>query len=624
MRILWRALLVVIAVVVAWRVTTIGLARYYADQLVPGETDSINRVLTWAPNHPRALLEKALTLVADEPNDAQRLLVRAYEADPTSALPLIALAALQLEQDEPRQADALVDIANGLEPVNPFLQKQIALYWDQRDNPTRALAHLSTLMKADASERAQIFPALLRIAENPQQRQLLEPFALKPPTWWDGFFAFAAQRALQGDTVRFLYHLRRQSPSQPITAAERSAYRKRLIDDGQIGEAYLVWVNGLDAQQRGALGLIYNGGFELPLGHQGFSWHARSSRRAEISTLPTKEARGQLALRLSFRSFDGRFAQLWQPLFLDAGTYRLSGRARSDNLSTQGGLRWQVSCLVPDRAMLGESTRFVGGSEWMRFSFDFEVPEECVYQQLQLVSAGRRSFELGIDGILWFDDLQIARTAALDAAARADSLLRGSQDAEPTPSIEPIVPEPASASASPGISEPPGEPAEPPTNPAPSETAPQQAPAELPSDPAPSEVPAGPAAPPPDSAPTMDSTDAEATAPSDVEPTADTPNGAAIELSFSAPCWVDIRDRSRNVLLRGEMSEGVRERIEGEPPYSLVLGNAAAVELIVAGEPYDLASVARGNVARFELDPTSISPKPSNPDATPSESHQDD
>jgi hypothetical protein len=434
MRLLWRVLLVAIAVVIAWRVVTLGLARHYADQLVPGDRASIDRVLAWAPQHPLALFEHALTRIADDPDATQRLLGRAYEANPTNALPLIVLAGQLQERGEVNRADALIEIANGLEPVDPFVQKQIALYWDQRERPEQALIHLSTVMESDTSERGQIFPALLQIAENPQQRDLLRPFAIRPPIWWDGFFAFASQRASQSETLRFLYNLRRQSSSQPITAAERSAFRERLIKEGQISEAYLVWVNELDADRRRALGLLYNGGFEEPLTSQGFDWHARSSRRAEISTLPTNEAGGQRALRLSFRAFDGRFAQLWQPLYLDAGTYRLSGRVRSDDLRTQGGLRWQVVCLLPNRDLLGESARFVGGTEWTTFSFDFEVPEACGYQQLRLISAGQRSFELGIDGLLWYDDLQIARTTALDAAARADALLRSS--ARPSPSVD--------------------------------------------------------------------------------------------------------------------------------------------------------------------------------------------
>jgi len=90
------------------------------------------------------------------------------------------------------------------------------------------------------------------------------------------------------------------------------------------------------------------------------------------------------------------------------------------------------------------------------------------------------------------------------------------------------------------------------------------------------------------------------------------PETQVVELSFNGPCWVDIRDAAGEVLLFGEMSRGNRETLDGQPPYSLVIGNAAAVELTVGGAPYDLRAVARGNVARFELDPAEIAARTAN------------
>ncbi|MEA1051057.1 DUF4115 domain-containing protein [Lamprobacter modestohalophilus] len=104
---------------------------------------------------------------------------------------------------------------------------------------------------------------------------------------------------------------------------------------------------------------------------------------------------------------------------------------------------------------------------------------------------------------------------------------------------------------------------------------------------------------------------AAANAPSEAEAATDNAAAAstsqAVELAFTGPCWVDIRDSTGKVLLFGEMNRGSRETLAGEPPYSLVIGNAAAAKLTVAGQPFDLTSVARGNVARFKLDPAEVS-----------------
>lgn len=91
----------------------------------------------------------------------------------------------------------------------------------------------------------------------------------------------------------------------------------------------------------------------------------------------------------------------------------------------------------------------------------------------------------------------------------------------------------------------------------------------------------------------------------------DTPPAAAtgqreIVLTFSGPCWVDVRDSERSFKLFGEMREGDRQVLEGTPPYSLILGNAAAVSVTIDGAPFDLAAISSGNVARFTLDPAQL------------------
>ena len=80
-----------------------------------------------------------------------------------------------------------------------------------------------------------------------------------------------------------------------------------------------------------------------------------------------------------------------------------------------------------------------------------------------------------------------------------------------------------------------------------------------------------------------------------------------VVISFTGPTSVDIRDSTMNYGLIGEMDQGDQHLLGGKPPYSLIIGNAAATRIQVGGQPFDFQSVVRGNVARFILDPA---PKP--------------
>lgn len=76
-----------------------------------------------------------------------------------------------------------------------------------------------------------------------------------------------------------------------------------------------------------------------------------------------------------------------------------------------------------------------------------------------------------------------------------------------------------------------------------------------------------------------------------------------VALSFSGPCWIEVKDAAGSVVLTGSMREGDRRVLDGQPPYKLIVGNAANTAITVGGEPFDLAARSRGNVARFTLDP---------------------
>jgi len=79
-----------------------------------------------------------------------------------------------------------------------------------------------------------------------------------------------------------------------------------------------------------------------------------------------------------------------------------------------------------------------------------------------------------------------------------------------------------------------------------------------------------------------------------------------VVLSFTGNCWVEVRDAERRILFTGEFRAGDQRRIEGAAPYRLIIGNTALARLSIDGEPYDLGAHARGNVARFTLDPSEI------------------
>ncbi len=447
----WRGLVILIAGFLAWRIIVSGLAGHALEQLRNGDTAAAQRVLSLMPGQPEALYQEAMALLPTDGAGAEVQLANAYRRNPARARPLMALADLALARDELERADALVEAAVKLEPANHAIHRGAAVFWLNRGQLELGLQHLSQTLEAWPEPNQDLLDIFVRFAEDPAIRIALKPLAQNPPPWWPAFFQRLALRALNVDAVRFAYGLRTLTSQTPVTPEERQAYIQRLVKESLITEAYLTWVNGLSPAERKHMGLLHNGSFELPLGKEVFDWQWSPHRQVVVRTAATVGVAGERALQLIFRGQKGRFQHLHQALYLDPGTYRLSGKVQLDSLTSQGGLRWTLRCLQPRQVVLGESDRFLGSEKWRGFKLDFEVPEDCQLQEIRLESAGRVSLEQKISGEIWFDDLAVRRTTGLTAAARADGLARGRESGEVSePDGAPVTQEGTTEQASQG------------------------------------------------------------------------------------------------------------------------------------------------------------------------------
>lgn len=77
-------------------------------------------------------------------------------------------------------------------------------------------------------------------------------------------------------------------------------------------------------------------------------------------------------------------------------------------------------------------------------------------------------------------------------------------------------------------------------------------------------------------------------------------SGAVLEMRASAQSWVKVRDAKGKVVLEKTLAKDESVTASGELPLSVIVGNAKGTQVLVRGEPLDIAST-RDNVARFEV-----------------------
>ena len=75
-----------------------------------------------------------------------------------------------------------------------------------------------------------------------------------------------------------------------------------------------------------------------------------------------------------------------------------------------------------------------------------------------------------------------------------------------------------------------------------------------------------------------------------------------IQFVFAGDSWVEVRDGAGKVIFTQLNPAGSEQQVTGTPPFSLVVGNAAAVRMTYNNAPYDLAPHVKISVARLTLE----------------------
>jgi len=131
--------------------------------------------------------------------------------------------------------------------------------------------------------------------------------------------------------------------------------------------------------------------------------------------------------------------------------------------------------------------------------------------------------------------------------------------------------------------------------------APTEAPASPPT-PAPATVSEAPQAPAPIIPAAPETTPASVVPAAPEMETSTGTTGPELRLTFADESWVEVRN-GKGTLIFGQLNPAGSVRIvRGTPPLSLVVGNAASVNLTIRGKPVDLEPHTRTGVARLTVE----------------------
>jgi hypothetical protein len=177
-----------------------------------------------------------------------------------------------------------------------------------------------------------------------------------------------------------------------------------LLDQHRYETARSIWIG-----TRGA-NCIYNGGFEYDPSGCRLDWKFMPVEAAEIARDESVAKEGKASLRVHFRGTDNvSFQNVVQTVVVTPGTYRLSVWVKTEEITTDQGVRFSiVDAEAPQRLDL-ETDMVRGTNDWMELRGDLVVPADTNLVNISLCRRPSEKFENKITGTVWVDAVSLVR-----------------------------------------------------------------------------------------------------------------------------------------------------------------------------------------------------------------------
>ena len=338
-------------------------------------------------------------------------LVELLRENPANAAAYVMLAGEYERAGDTDGASRAYASAYQVAPVDRDVLASAATFFLRRGQVSQALVLLETAVEHYDDLRDSAFPVMAQSLASGREEAEWKAIIERGPAWLGAFVTTSCQRGVEPAILTPIF-LSRVAAGK-AQAQETACLVDHLRTAGRWDEAYQVWLDTLPRERLAQVGFIYNGGFEYQPSGVGFDWIADRALERDsghvVEFARTNAAEGTRALRVSYNGKRQSGIPIAQYLVLRPGRYEVSGMARPESVRAGHGAHWTLRCVAGGKAdsPIANSERFLGTSDWERFSFDATIPDDCPGQLLQLEAAATGEGPVFLAGTVWFDNLAI-------------------------------------------------------------------------------------------------------------------------------------------------------------------------------------------------------------------------
>jgi tetratricopeptide (TPR) repeat protein len=409
-RVLLLAFALAITMVFSYEGIRLALASH---RIVSGDLPRIKNAVALEPGNAEYwdLMGRFLQFQLDEPNlsDAVASFAQATKLSPRTARYWMDLAISQEAMGQLDGARASFDHALAVYPASAQVHWEYGNFLLRQGQIEEALAQLRGAVASDPELTYIAITRVWRATKDPSRVISVVPRTADAYIQVVDFFADIHNLTPGLSAWSQLIALK-----QPLEISQTFQFFDELIREGRSSDAERAWPQALaacdlphDPPPNGSA--VWNGGFEQEIVNGGLDWRIQPLAGMALDYDDSIFHSGARSLRLDFEG--GVNLDLSAPMEMvpvqPNRSYHFQGFMRTENITTESGLRFYVVDPQRQGAVLLTSDSLTGTHPWTELSGDVHTSPMTNFLVVQVRRVPSRLFENKLGGSAWIDDVSL-------------------------------------------------------------------------------------------------------------------------------------------------------------------------------------------------------------------------
>jgi hypothetical protein len=296
-------------------------------------------------------------------------------------------------------------------PNSPEINWRFANFAFRTHRVPEGLRALRIVLAGDTPSHHDVFLLAIRATDD-NGAILKEMLPLEASTFFD-YLGFQNEKGNLAAAEQVW--LRLLQSNLPFALPQAFPYLDALIQHREVNRLATAWSTLTERfpdqikPRTNAPNLITNGGFEFDILNGGLDWRVIPTEGVVVSVDSQDSVEGSRALRIEFngkRNLD--YEHVLQYVLVQPNTrYKFSGSLRANGITTDSGVRFQISDAFDARKLFLSTVNVVGTIGWTQQQLAFETRVDTHLLIVRIARPPSIKFDNQIAGTVWIDRVSL-------------------------------------------------------------------------------------------------------------------------------------------------------------------------------------------------------------------------